>query len=146
MEEKVVYLEGNQLTPEIYTPIEETVSLDSAFTSMLIKQFTPLLMQNLNNMLDEKFSYLYQYLESRFDNINNEISNSNRAIEVEEPNIVLIEEITREQAKKQIIDFFENYDGEIYPSELSEQLHISYEIVWEILKELHEENLIKTGD
>ena len=63
-----------------------------------------------------------------------------------EPEIIVIEEITKKEAKEKVKNFFETFDGDIYPSELSEKLHIDYELVWEVLKELEGEGLVETGE
>jgi len=144
--EGIIYLEEDKTSaPGVLTAIPESVPYGTEFTSnLIIERLTPFIMQNLNNMMDKKFNELYMYLEMYFEQLSSEISNIIPEVELEEPNVVIIEEMTRKQAKDKITKFFENYDGEIYPSEISEQLHISYELVWEILKELHEDGIIKT--
>ena len=57
--------------------------------------------------------------------------------------IVIIDDLTKEEARMRIIEYFEYDDTPIYPSELSEWLHIDYELTWAILKELQREGYIE---
>lgn len=62
-----------------------------------------------------------------------------------EPDIIIIDEISQGEARKRIVDYLEEHDL-VYPSELSENLHIDYDLVWEIIGELDEEGIIEPGD
>ncbi len=55
-----------------------------------------------------------------------------------------IRDITREQAKAEIKAYFESHHGEtIYPSDIMENLHLDYDLIWELCDELEKEGKIK---
>lgn len=60
--------------------------------------------------------------------------------------VVIIEEISRDEAKDRIITYFNENGNDIYPSDISEKLHIDYDLLWEIINELEEEGFIQTGE
>lgn len=60
--------------------------------------------------------------------------------------VVIIEELTKDEAKERIINYFDENEKDVYPSDLSEKLHIDYDLVWEIVNELEEEGVIETGE
>lgn len=57
--------------------------------------------------------------------------------------ILVIEEVSRNKAKKGISDLLDKIDKQIYPSEIAEQLHIDYNLCVEIIEELLEEEKIE---
>jgi ribosomal protein S25 len=59
---------------------------------------------------------------------------------------VIIEELTKDEARERIINYFDENERDVYPSDLSEKLHINYDLVWEIVNELEEEGVIETGE
>lgn len=59
------------------------------------------------------------------------------------PKIVVIEEISREEAKKRITECLNETDEKIYPSEIAEQLHIDYDLCVDIIEEFLKEGKIE---
>ena len=59
------------------------------------------------------------------------------------PKVVVIEEISREEAKKRISECLNEIDEKIYPSEIAERLHIDYDLCVEIIEELLKEGKIE---
>lgn len=59
------------------------------------------------------------------------------------PKVVVIEEISREEAKKRISECLSKIDKKIYPSEIAERLHIDYDLCVEIVEELLKEGEIE---
>jgi predicted transcriptional regulator len=59
---------------------------------------------------------------------------------------IYIRDLTKEEAKEDICKFFKGFDGDVYPSEISEKLGIEYDLVWEIIKEMVEAGIIESGD
>lgn len=132
-----------------FTKVEKDkeLSIDKTeFTqNFIMEKLTPLILQSLNNMIDEKFNLLSEHIESRVEDIHKEISDLKPTIS-EEPEVVYIREITKDTAKEEITEYFKTNDGDVYPSEISIDLGIPYELVWEVFKELEEEGEIEAGD
>jgi len=64
--------------------------------------------------------------------------------ELVKPKIIVVREITKEEAKKLILDYIKSRKGEITsPLELSEHLQIPYEIAHEIVLELIKEGRLE---
>lgn len=59
------------------------------------------------------------------------------------PKVVVIEEISRGDAKKRISECLNEIDEKIYPSEIAERLHIDYDLCVEIIEELLKEGKIE---
>jgi len=59
------------------------------------------------------------------------------------PKVVVIEEISREEAKKRISKCLSKIDEKIYPSEIAEQLHINYDLCVEVIEEFLKEGKIE---
>ena len=57
--------------------------------------------------------------------------------------VLIIEEVSKDKAKKKISNLLNKIDKQIYPSEIAEQLHIDYELCVEIIEELLEEEKIE---
>ena len=57
--------------------------------------------------------------------------------------VLIIEEVSRNEARKQISDLLDKIDKQIYPSEIAEQLHIDYNLCVEIIEKLLEEEKIE---
>jgi hypothetical protein len=62
------------------------------------------------------------------------------------PKVVVIEEISREEAKKRITECLNETDGKIYPSEISELLHIDYDLCVEIIEEFLKKGKIEIAE
>ena len=141
-----LYLIKPENDPNIFTPLteDEELSIDKTeFTKdFFIEKLTSSLLQNMNNMIDEKFNVLYTQIERLTEQIS-DLKSQNSA---DEANIVYIKEISKEDAKAEIRNFFKENEGDFYPSEISEELGIKYELVWEIINELEKEGKIETGD
>ena len=60
--------------------------------------------------------------------------------------VLIIEEISRNEARKQISDLLNKIDKQIYPSEIAEQLHIDYDLCVEVIEELLEEEKIEIAE
>ena len=60
--------------------------------------------------------------------------------------VVELREISREQAKEEIIELFGTTEGPIYFSDIEDQLGIEWELVVEICKELLDEGAIGLDD
>ncbi len=61
-----------------------------------------------------------------------------------EEEVVVVEEIPKEEAKDDIVQYFKNHPGEdITPTDLNLELEIPYETVVEVIKELKEEGNIE---
>jgi len=58
--------------------------------------------------------------------------------------VIVIEEISKEEAKSRISGYLSEIDEKIYPSEIAEKLHIDYDLCVEIIKELLDEGKIET--
>ena len=56
---------------------------------------------------------------------------------------IVIEEVSRDEAKEKISDFLDKISKQIYPSKIAEQLRIDYELCVEIIEELLEEEKIE---
>lgn len=97
---------------------------------------------DINNLL-QKVSEI-PILEKKIDKLTQQVSDLTSE---EEPSIIYIKQMTKEDAKEKIKDYFDEHSQEdIFPSELSEKLCVDYELVWEIIKELVEEGNIETGE
>ncbi len=59
------------------------------------------------------------------------------------PKVVVIEEISREEAKKRISECLSEIDEKIYPSEIAERLHINYDLCVDVIEELLKEGKIE---
>jgi len=57
--------------------------------------------------------------------------------------VVVIEEISKDEAKKRISDCLCEIKEKIYPSEIAERLHIDYDLCVEIIEELLKEGEIE---
>ena len=66
----------------------------------------------------------------------------NETQESESP-IIVIEEITKEEAKTRISECLSEINEKIYPSEIAEKLHIDYDLCVEIIEELWDEGKIE---
>ena len=70
-----------------------------------------------------------------------EISSASDANPVDDDSI---RDIPRAQAKREIADFFSEHRGEvIYPSDVAEELNLSYVLVEELVEELEDEGQIR---
>ena len=58
------------------------------------------------------------------------------------PEIIELREVSKEQAKAEIIELFEQTDGPWYYSDIEDRLRIDVELVMEICHELREEGVI----
>lgn len=132
-----LHQEGTELTPDI------------------VQRLTPYIIQSMDMILDEKLGSLNSLIEKVGDitELKAEINQLNDKLSEficdseDEPNIIYIEQMSRSDAKSKIISYFDaNEDEEVYPSEISENLHIDYDLVWEIVSELKDEGFIETGD
>lgn len=56
--------------------------------------------------------------------------------------VIIINEMTKKEAKTKIKSFFDENKEDYYPSDISKKLHIEYELVLEICEELVNEGLI----
>ena len=61
------------------------------------------------------------------------------------PEIIEIREVSREQAKAEIVELFGESDEALYYSDIQERLGIDLEMVVEICKELIDEGVIGVG-
>lgn len=59
--------------------------------------------------------------------------------------VIVLREITREEAKTEIIDIFASGET-LYYSDISERLRIDLEVVVEICRELQAEGVIRVDD
>lgn len=50
------------------------------------------------------------------------------------PKVIVIEEMSKEEAKKKICNFLNKIDGEIYPSDIASKLNIDYDLTIEIIE------------
>jgi len=121
----------------------------------ILQHLTPYIIQNIDAMMDEKMETLNGLIEQIGDvnQLKEEINQLNEKLsylELEqelEPTVIYIEQMSRDDAKEKIRTYFnDNEDEDVYPSDLSEKLHIDYQLVWDIIKELKEEEFIETGD
>ena len=98
-----------------------------------IEMYIPLIqksiLDNLEQLFDEKFEEMYHKLKK----------------EHNDTKVIVIEEISKEEAKEKIKKFFAENKGDFYPSDITEKLHIDYDMVWDILEELEKEGIIEEG-
>jgi hypothetical protein len=57
--------------------------------------------------------------------------------------VLLIREISREDAVSEISDFLRRSASEVYPSDISDALRIDYNLVMDVVKELHSKGKIE---
>ncbi len=62
-----------------------------------------------------------------------------------EQEVIIIEEIPRDEAKRRIEDYFAGNDGDIFYDELIDELHIGLELVVELCEELKNEGKIEVA-
>lgn len=145
--EDVLYLANDPTSASgLVAEIPEYVPYTEFTSNLIIEQITPFILHKLDKIMNEKFDELYRNMGWYFEQLSAQIAEISQERELEDSKVIIIEEMTKEQAKEKIVDFFDNYKEVIYPSEISEKLNISYELVWDILKELDEEDIIRTED
>ena len=62
------------------------------------------------------------------------------------PKVVVIEEISKEEAKKRISECLNETDEKVYPSEIAERLHIDYDLCVEITEEFLKKGKIQIAE
>lgn len=95
--------------------------------------------------LMREFSEFRHQITAKLETIFDRLSDIEKNIESFStiPKVVMIEEISREEAKKRISECLNEIDEKIYPSEIAEQLHIDYELCVEIIEGLLKEGKIE---
>jgi len=100
------------------------------YIPLIQKSIQKSLLDNMEQLIDEKFEEIYHKLKK----------------EQNDTKVIVIEEISKKEAKDKIKKFFAENEGDFYPSDITERLHIDYDMVWDILEELEEEGIIEEGD
>jgi hypothetical protein len=59
---------------------------------------------------------------------------------------IYIRDVSKEEARREIVKMLDTATVDLYCSTIQEILCLDYELIWEIIKELHEEGYIETGD
>ena len=62
------------------------------------------------------------------------------------PKVVVIEETSKEEAKKRISECLNENDKKVYPSEIAERLHIDYDLCVEIIEEFLKKGKIEIAE
>jgi hypothetical protein len=113
-----------------YTDMQEVYSDTQTELTRNIEQYIPYIQKSvlskLEELIDEKLEAYHQLNKEQVEN-----------------KVIIIEEISREEAKTRIIQFFKENDGDFYPSDITQKLHIDYDMVWDILGELENEGMIE---
>lgn len=95
---------------------------------------------------------IFSHTHDEFREIKRDINELKRRVrEIEKllkitPKVIVIEEISKEEAKGMVMQFIENYmkDHEyVYPSDVADALGLKYELVREIFDILEKEGMIK---
>jgi hypothetical protein len=123
----------DQLAPFIIKTVSEYVQI----------QINDVIATNLEKIMEKNIEIMDTLLEEKLEKIVNRFESQD--INVDQTPIVVIEEMSKEEAKLKVKKFFEENGEDIYPSELSERLHIDYELIWEILRELEESGDVESG-
>lgn len=92
-----------------------------------------------------KFNDFGHEITAKLETISDRLSDLEKKIESFSsiPKVVVIEEISRGEAKKRISECLNEIDEKIYPSEIAERLHIDYDLCVEIIEELLKEGKIE---
>lgn len=135
------YYPSGTLTPAI--PVEDTILTRNY---ELISQLTPVISTIVEEVVDKRVGIMENMIDEKLESFARRLNNSVCVDEQIEPKIIVIEEMSENKAREKIKMFFNDFNGDIYPSELSEKLRIDYELVWKILKELEDADEIETGD
>ncbi len=92
-----------------------------------------------------EFSDFKHEMTAKLDTISNRLSDLEKKIESFSPitKVSVIEEISKDVAKKRISECLCEIDEKIYPSEIAERLHIDYDLCVEIIEELLKEGEIE---
>jgi len=89
----------------------------------------------VNKILDEKFTSLERKF-SDFEKILTDFS----------PQIVVREVVPREEAIEKIKEFIGQTQGEFYPDEIADKLHLDFQLVMDIVNELIENEMIEESE
>ena len=91
------------------------------------------------------YDHTIEDLEKRLKKMENQLAELN-SIDYEEPDQIVLKDVSYEQAKKEIDEYFSKHHGEIFnAADIQEALNIDISLAIEIIGDLEREGKIKAG-
>lgn len=95
----------------------------------------------VSDVLEEKLNHKFEPIDERLKSIEESIQEISPIRK-----IVVLETVTREEAKERIEELIRQTEGEFYPDEIAEKLCIDFQLVMEIVNELIDEKEIEVAE